>query len=178
MTIELAEQGGKTRITWGMFFESPAECDQVEKYAVEGNEQNFDRLEAELAKMACECPRVLRRNWPPTSVAVHGSGVLKRLTFPPFRLTGRGEFHRELNGLQTPRKQLLISGSGRGLLRTLLTRDFLYSTMTFHSDAPLAQLDRALDFGSSGRGFESLRARHFFPTATPRGFEREPPPSE
>ena len=26
-------------------------------------------------------------------------------------------------------------------------------------DAPLAQLDRALDFGSSGRGFESLRAR-------------------
>ena len=31
--------------------------------------------------------------------------------------------------------------------------------MTFLSDAPLAQLDRALDFGSSGRGFESLRAR-------------------
>ena len=60
----------------------------------------------------------------------------------------------------------------------LLTLDFLYSTMVFLSDAPLAQLDRALDFGSSGRGFESLRARHFFPTATLRGFEREPPPSE
>ena len=40
-----------------------------------------------------------------------------------------------------------------------MTRNFLYSTMTFLSDAPLAQLDRALDFGSSGRGFESLRAR-------------------
>ena len=26
-----------------------------------------------------------------------------------------------------------------------MTRDFLYSTMTFLSDAPLAQLDRALD---------------------------------
>ena len=34
--------------------------------------------------------------------------------------------------------------------------------MTFLSDAPLAQLDRALDFGSSGRGFESLRARQKF----------------
>jgi hypothetical protein len=43
----------------------------------------------------------------------------------------------------------------------LLTLNFLYSTITFLSDAPLAQLDRALDFGSSGRGFESLRARHF-----------------
>jgi hypothetical protein len=40
-----------------------------------------------------------------------------------------------------------------------LTLDFLYSTITFLTDAPLAQLDRALDFGSSGRGFESLRAR-------------------
>ena len=29
----------------------------------------------------------------------------------------------------------------------LLTLDFLYSTMVFLSDAPLAQLDRALDFG-------------------------------
>ena len=28
-----------------------------------------------------------------------------------------------------------------------MTLDFLYSTMTFLSDAPLAQLDRALDFG-------------------------------
>jgi hypothetical protein len=28
-----------------------AECDQVKKYAVEGNEQNFYRLEAEPAKV-------------------------------------------------------------------------------------------------------------------------------
>ena len=30
------------------------------------------------------------------------------------------------------------------------------------SDAPVAQLDRALDSGSKGRGFESRRAHHFF----------------
>jgi hypothetical protein len=28
------------------------------------------------------------------------------------------------------------------------------------SNAPVAQLDRALDFESKGRGFESLRAHH------------------
>jgi hypothetical protein len=49
-----------------------------------------------------------------------------------------------------------------------LTRDFLYSTITFLSDAPLAQLDRALDFGSSGRGFESLRARQAIQGVTAR----------
>jgi uncharacterized protein YndB with AHSA1/START domain len=52
MTIALAEQGGKSKITWRMLFESAAECGKVKKFAVEANEQNFDRLEAELAKMA------------------------------------------------------------------------------------------------------------------------------
>jgi hypothetical protein len=33
--------------------------------------------------------------------------------------------------------------------------------MTFLTDAPLAQLDRALDYESSGQRFESSRARHF-----------------
>ena len=60
-----------------------------------------------------------------------------------------------VNPAQTTR----FSGQKWGFLEPLLTRDFLYSTMVFVSDAPLAQLDRALDFGSSGRGFESLRAR-------------------
>src|SRR6516225_6888360 len=31
--------------------------------------------------------------------------------------------------------------------------------------APVAQLDRASDYGSEGLGFESLRARQFFPMA-------------
>jgi uncharacterized protein YndB with AHSA1/START domain len=52
MTIALAEQGGKTKIIWRMLFASAAECDRVTTFAVEANEQNFDRLEAELAKMA------------------------------------------------------------------------------------------------------------------------------
>jgi uncharacterized protein YndB with AHSA1/START domain len=51
-TIALTEQGGKTKITWRMLFKSATECDKVKKFAVEANEQNFDRLEAELAKMA------------------------------------------------------------------------------------------------------------------------------
>jgi hypothetical protein len=42
-----------------------------------------------------------------------------------------------------------------------LTVDFLYSIVTFLSCAPLAQLDRALDYESSGQRFESSRARHF-----------------
>ena len=42
-----------------------------------------------------------------------------------------------------------------------MTRDFLYSMMTFLSCAPLAQLDIALDYESSGQRFESSRARHF-----------------
>ena len=36
--------------------------------------------------------------------------------------------------------------------------------LLFPPFAPVAQLDRALDYGSGGWGFESSRARHFFPT--------------
>ena len=35
-----------------MLFQSAADCERIKKVAVEGNEQNFDRLEAELVKMA------------------------------------------------------------------------------------------------------------------------------
>jgi hypothetical protein len=35
-----------------MLFETAAECEKVKVYAVEANEQNFDRLEAQLARMA------------------------------------------------------------------------------------------------------------------------------
>ena len=34
-----------------MLFKTAAECDKVKVYAVKANAQNFDRLEAELAKM-------------------------------------------------------------------------------------------------------------------------------
>ncbi len=46
-----AEQAGKTRLTYRMIFKSAAECGKVKGVAVDANEQNFDRLEAQLAKM-------------------------------------------------------------------------------------------------------------------------------
>jgi len=52
LTIALAEQGGRTRIAWRMRFESAAQCHRIRRFAVETNEQNLDRLEAELPKMA------------------------------------------------------------------------------------------------------------------------------
>ena len=52
VTATFAEQVGKTEITLQMLFETAAECDKVKVYAVEANNQNFDRLEAQLAKMS------------------------------------------------------------------------------------------------------------------------------
>jgi len=52
MTVLFGEEGGKTRLTWRMLFESTAECDRVRAFAGAANEQNFDRLEAQLAEMA------------------------------------------------------------------------------------------------------------------------------
>jgi hypothetical protein len=52
MTATFDDLDGRTKLTWRMLFESVAECDKVKAYVVEANEQNFDRLEAELATMA------------------------------------------------------------------------------------------------------------------------------
>jgi uncharacterized protein YndB with AHSA1/START domain len=52
VTATFAEQAGQTKLTFQMLFETAAECAKVKVYAVEANNQNFDRLEAELAKMA------------------------------------------------------------------------------------------------------------------------------
>jgi hypothetical protein len=52
VTATFAEQARKTKLTFQMLFETAAECAKVKVYAVEANNQNFDRLEAELAKMA------------------------------------------------------------------------------------------------------------------------------
>jgi len=49
VTATFDEQAGKTLLTFRMAFKSAAECDKVKSYAVEANEQNFDRLEAQLA---------------------------------------------------------------------------------------------------------------------------------
>jgi uncharacterized protein YndB with AHSA1/START domain len=49
MTITWDAEGGRTRVTWRMRFESPDECAKVRAFVPECNEQNLDRLEAELA---------------------------------------------------------------------------------------------------------------------------------
>ena len=51
LTITLDEvTGGKTKIGWRQRFETAEECARIKVYAVDGNEQNLDRLSAHLAK--------------------------------------------------------------------------------------------------------------------------------
>lgn len=52
MTITFEEQAGKTRIGWRQRFDSADECQRIAKFAVEANEQNLDRLAAQVAERA------------------------------------------------------------------------------------------------------------------------------
>ena len=49
MTMTFAATSGGTRLAWRMVFASAAECDRVRPFIVQGNEQNFDRLAADLS---------------------------------------------------------------------------------------------------------------------------------
>jgi uncharacterized protein YndB with AHSA1/START domain len=51
-TVTFTDRDGKTEIVWSMLFDSAAEFDRVKAFVAVANEQNLDRLEAELAKMA------------------------------------------------------------------------------------------------------------------------------
>ena len=51
LAITLAEEGEETRLTWQMRFESAEHCHEVKAFVTEANEQNLDRLAAELATM-------------------------------------------------------------------------------------------------------------------------------
>ena len=51
MTLTLDDRAGKTAITWRMGFETAEQCAKVKVFAVDANEQNLDRLEAELVTM-------------------------------------------------------------------------------------------------------------------------------
>ncbi len=42
---------GSTKVVFKMIFTSADECNKVKKFVVDKNEENFDRLETELAKM-------------------------------------------------------------------------------------------------------------------------------
>jgi uncharacterized protein YndB with AHSA1/START domain len=51
VTTTLKDHNGNTEVTFRMLHDTVAECVEVKKYAVEKNEENFDRLEEELAAM-------------------------------------------------------------------------------------------------------------------------------
>ena len=51
LTATFEDVGGKTRITFRQLFETAEDCAKVKGFAPDGNEQNLDRLEAELAKI-------------------------------------------------------------------------------------------------------------------------------
>ena len=48
-TAEFAKEGTRTAIRFSMLFPTVAECARSRRYAEQGNEENFDRLEALLA---------------------------------------------------------------------------------------------------------------------------------
>lgn len=52
LTIALAAEAGRTRLTWRQRFPTAAGCDKIKVLAIPANEQNLDRLEARLAQMA------------------------------------------------------------------------------------------------------------------------------
>jgi len=51
MTITFTPDGSRTALTWRMLFETAEECERMKPVAVPANEQNFDRLAQELARM-------------------------------------------------------------------------------------------------------------------------------
>ncbi|MFO0880698.1 MAG: SRPBCC family protein [Gemmataceae bacterium] len=50
MTMTLSDEGDGTRLTWGMRFEDVEEAEKIGRFIAGANEQNFDRLEAELQR--------------------------------------------------------------------------------------------------------------------------------
>jgi uncharacterized protein YndB with AHSA1/START domain len=54
LTATFDDAAGKTRVTFRQTFETAAECAKVKGFAVDANEQNLDRLEAEVKRMADE----------------------------------------------------------------------------------------------------------------------------
>lgn len=52
LTITLVPEGEGTLLTWSMVFESAEECDRVRPFIPQCNEENLDRLESELGRLA------------------------------------------------------------------------------------------------------------------------------
>jgi hypothetical protein len=49
MAMTFADEGGGTRVTWRMRFDSAEEGERVRSFVAAANEENFDRLQALLA---------------------------------------------------------------------------------------------------------------------------------
>jgi hypothetical protein len=52
LTMTLSDEAGKTRLHWRQRFDTAQLREQLAAVCIPSNEQNFDRLEAELARMA------------------------------------------------------------------------------------------------------------------------------
>lgn len=52
MTMNFFEQDGQTTLTWRMLFDSAADCDRFKSFIIAANEQNFDRLAAQIGDVA------------------------------------------------------------------------------------------------------------------------------
>ena len=64
LTVTLDEvPGGKTKICWRQRFETAEECARIKVYAIDGNEQNLDRLAAHLAKGPAQKPFIMSRTF-------------------------------------------------------------------------------------------------------------------
>ena len=64
LTITLDDvAGGKTKIGWRQRFETAEECARIKVYAIDGNEQNLDRLVAHLEKGPAQRPFIISRTF-------------------------------------------------------------------------------------------------------------------
>src|ERR1700730_5228801 len=76
----------------------------------------------------------------------------------------RTQFVR-MKGMASPPQLLLPGGCRAAKSAPMSAHDFVRSEVaerTILPEAPVAQLDRALDYESRGREFESLRARQIY----------------
>jgi hypothetical protein len=54
MTMDFADEAGGTRLAWRMRFDSAEHAAEIRDFIAAANEQNLDRLEAQLAAMSAD----------------------------------------------------------------------------------------------------------------------------
>src|SRR5690242_20094449 len=129
-------------------------------------------VKAESAAESCLASVASRSSRPASGVATGaGAGVVGA---SPIRSMGRGASDgKSLPCWAQPASRASAANgtrSGRSMACDLWTANNLRNGLALHrirfyvrhSQAPVAQLDRASDYESEGRTFESFRARHFF----------------